>query len=135
MVTKQNTERLNKQTNAKISITKGMEYTADIGTLASSPGPFPAFQCCIKELGVGLGTRLVEQTSESKKRFPLLPCSKPDSAPYCSRDRVCTWALAGEIDFVRILEDAGRLAYVYLRCVAFISWAYQSLKGTFGQLD
>ena len=30
----------------------------------------------------------------------------------------------GEIDFAGVLKDAEGLAYLSLRCVAFVSWAY-----------
>ena len=48
-------------------------YLPPVACIASSPGPFPAFQCCTlqekreascntEKLGVGLGTRLVTYT-------------------------------------------------------------------------
>ena len=53
----------------------------------------------------------------------------------CARDRACTLALASEIDVASILGDVEQPAYVYFRCVAFLSWAYQPLNGTMGSLD
>ena len=44
--------------------------------------------------------------------------------PPCTHDRACTLALASEIDFTSVLKDAEGLAYLSLRCVAFVSWAY-----------
>ena len=42
----------------------------------------------------------------------------------CAHDRVCTLALASEIDFASVLKDAEGPAYLSFRCVAFVSWAY-----------
>ena len=41
-----------------------------------------------------------------------------------THDRVCTLALASEIDFASVLKDAEGPVYLSLRCVAFVSWAY-----------
>ena len=42
----------------------------------------------------------------------------------CARDRACTLVLASEIDIASVLKDAEGPAYLSLRCVSFVSWAY-----------
>ena len=42
----------------------------------------------------------------------------------CARDRACTLVLASEIDFASVLKDAEGPAYLSIRCVAFVSWAF-----------
>ena len=45
-------------------------------------------------------------------------------------------ALASEIDYASVLEDAKVLAYISLRSIGFISWAYlPSYMGTLGLID